>query len=133
MITQPHPDLITAAIADAWRELFVDRIEAALEAGQIQMPLETAPQKVLILAPYQLHLMLSVLLPELYAEPQPPADQTPTPPGSFDRAQEYQARESRGESLYHPADADPIRDDRRALAGGKRANGSPFARIDGWS
>lgn len=121
--------------------VLVDRLEAAIDAGRIDLLGDDGHTPAVEITTGELALLLSILLPEEWPLLTVAAAPTATAPGSKHRIATYAARVEAGESLYHGYDACPVRGDAdgRLVAAGKlalaivqRANGSG-PRVLGWA
>lgn len=115
------------------RSVLIDRLELAVERGQIDMTDDHDPVDALCVTAGEYALLLRLLFPEDYVRPERPvASATDTAPGSADRIAEYQRRAARGEQLYHASDATAHKAHDRGLAIAQRANGTG-AKVLGWA
>lgn len=120
------PSVPVRVFNEEMSSLIVDRLESALISGRITLPIAA--------------LFLDIVTPEESPPLAPAATPTTTAPGSEARVAVYAARAQRSETLYHPADADPLRHDlngqllkaeRRGLLCIERDNGSG-PQVLGW-
>lgn len=113
--------------------VLVDRMERAVERGQIDLAPDAEPVEELCLTVGEYALLLRLLSPEEYVRPERPVRRpTTTAPGSEDRIEAYRQRAARGEQLYHAADATAHRAHERGLRIEQRGNGTGV-RVLGWA
>lgn len=103
----------------------LERIEKAIECESIQLvelptDVPAAGRPAVDLA--TLGVLLATMFPDRYTATAPFVP-TSTAPGTKERQAVYRARLKAGQSVFHPDDACPIRDDRKGLDGNLRRNG----------
>ena len=125
--TRRHPrQLIQSTV----RSILIDRIEAAVRSGVIDLHDDPAPTAAIAITTGELARLLEILLPEEYAGPTGQGPPTATAPGSAERIAVYAARRALGQAIANPRD-------RRADGAGQgvrvvqRSNGSG-PRVVGW-
>lgn len=122
--------------------ILLDRVEAAVQAGVIDVLDDGKPAAEIAVTSAELALLFQILFPEEWPSLAPVSAPARAAPGSAGRIEEYAQRVARGEKLYHPADPCPVRGDGcdgRLVAAGKlallvaqRANGSGV-KVLGWA
>lgn len=121
------PRVLTAQV----RTVLIDRIEAAIAAGLVDLLADGGPTPELQITTGELALLLSILFPEDYPAPRRRAVATTTAPGSEARIAAYAARVAANQSLFAPGDATAHRAHDRGLAITPRGNGVGV-KVVGW-
>ncbi len=121
------------AFTSQCRTVLIDRLEAAVEVGTIDLHDDFEPCDQLAITGGEYALLLRLLFPEEYAEPSDVRAPAPTltAPGSAGRIAEYAERVARGERTYSPGDATAHRAADRGLRIEQRRNGSGV-KVVGW-
>lgn len=114
------------------RQVMIDRLEAAIDAGRIELCPDDMPCESLDLTLNELALLLTIVLGEEYVAAERPPPPTETAPGSADRIAEYARRLARGQCLFGDKDARADGASKRGLSVRSRKNGNGTL-ILGWS
>ncbi len=117
------------------RAVLIDRLEAAIESGLIDLNDEDMPCESLDFTLAELALLMRIFLPEEYidpseANPRPPA--TRTAPGSAERIAEYAFRLAQKRALFTAGDATAHKAHDPGLRIEQRGNGTGV-KVVGWA
>lgn len=122
-------------ISPQCRTVLIDRLEAAIADGRIELCAEEMPCESLDFTLAELAFLQRILFPEEYLDPfagRKPPRPTATAPGSAERIAEYAFRVAERRVMHVAGDATAHGAHDRGLAITQRANGSGV-KVVGWS
>jgi hypothetical protein len=121
-----------AVIPIQCRTVLIDRLEAAVEGGAIDLHDDYEHCDQLAITGGEYALLLRLLFPEDYAGPRKrPAKATLTPPASAERIAEYARRVSDGRPVTSRGDAGAVHPSGKQIVLAERRNGTGL-RVVGW-